>query len=121
MSKNSSILKETFEEEIAIIDAILKPYVAGEQRVAHEPVLTDDLLDRQLADKNESGNIALVLNSPGLSTKTAIYAIMQDSHRIRRDVKASRAGHKRLMIANLETLHRRGKELAFQLTNKGSR
>ena len=40
MSKNSSILKETLEEEIAIIDAILQPYVAGEQRVAHEPVLT---------------------------------------------------------------------------------
>lgn len=115
---STELLKLILQEGSASIDSIVKVAIEGGERAAFVTLLDDKKLDRALADTADKSYMSGILQADSVVEKAAGCQVINEAARIRRDVKAARVGHKRLMFSSLETLYRRGLELKARQNRK---
>lgn len=116
------IVPKLMQEQIAILDNLLRPLVDGDPRSPYvEYILTKDDLDRETANKRDRGTVALAFKNYKDETVAAVCQAIQESHRVRRDVKIARANHKRLMAASIRTAYNKRTQLKYLLPDLGNK
>lgn len=115
---STPVINKLLQEQYAILKNLLQPLVNGQQRAAHvDYILVEEDLDREKADEADHGVVTNAL-SQSQYKEEAVAAVCQsinESHRIRRDVRIARANHKRLMAASVRTAYNKQTQIEYLL------
>ena len=118
MSKYTELDVKIMKEQLASTQRLLEPLVNGSELAVDTSVsLKPADLDRAAADRDmlKAVNEADFTKPHGTFGKS--YARMQEDQRARRDINATRRGHKRLMLGCLETAYRYTLKLRKEIRN----
>jgi hypothetical protein len=115
---STPVITKLLQEQYAILKNLLQPLVEGQQRAAHvDYILVEEDLDREKADEKDHGvvNDALSQSRYKEEAVAAVCQSINESHRIRRDVRIARANHKRLMAASVRTAYNKQTQIEYLL------
>lgn len=115
---STPVINKLLQEQYAILKNLLQPLVKGQKRAAHvDYILVEEDLDREKADEKDHGviNDALSQSKYKEEAVAAVCQSINESHRIRRDVRISRANHKRLMAASVRTAYNKQTQIEYLL------
>lgn len=118
MSKYTELDVKIMKEQLASAQRLLEPLVNdSELPVDTSVALKKEDLDRAKADQD----MLLAVNEADFTKPHGMfgkrYAGMQEDQRARRDINATRQGHKRLMLGCLETAYRFTLKLRKEINN----
>jgi len=108
---DSGVITKAAAEELKANQEILEKFRISVQLTADLPVLEDTDLDRKSADEQDAANLAEMSASNNLYQQAALISRINEEHRIRRDIRIVRAGHRELMLSALRILDMRNDDL----------
>lgn len=119
MSQNSVILAALAKDEINQIDDLLWPVLYGMEKTnKEEPAITEAMLNREQADKEDQVSVATSLSAEELNLAARQYSLIQEGQRVRRDMNIAKASRKTMWFSQLGIMFKRKRQLEEKMAKE---